>query len=130
MLGADPGFSQQGQQHHPSSSYDQNQNYHNQAYGNNYAPDYQGGASDPYAQPSLQQPTYAENNYMGDNYEQGYAGREGLSSRGKAASSHHGTLTFMKSKWPAAFMCVTLLQAAICIAFEAYVGHMSFFLKL
>lgn len=127
LLGADPGFSQQGQQyqHQQTSSFDQAQNYDNhnystQTYENNYAPNYQGGAPDPYAQPSLQQPAYAENGYMGDDYEQGYAGREGISSRSKTpASSHHGAFTFMKSKWPAAFMGVTMVQAAICIAFEA-----------
>jgi hypothetical protein len=38
----------------------------------------------------------------------------------------NGKIDFMKSRWPASFMAVSLLQAILCICFEAYVISVSF----
>lgn len=111
LLGADPGFAEQSMQYQ--------ENYApNTSYPDAYTQDYPNG---PYAQPSLAQPTYAENAHMvGNDYNQGYAGREGLTSS-HAVSTHRDNFEFLKRKWPAAFMAVTGLQAIICLGFEAYV---------
>ncbi|OAA81239.1 hypothetical protein LEL_00784 [Akanthomyces lecanii RCEF 1005] len=111
LLGADPGFAEQSMQYH--ENYSPNQNYPDA-----YTQDYPNG---PYAQPSLAQPTYAENANMVDHdFQQGYAAREGLTSS-HAVSTHRDNFGFLKRKWPAAFMAVTGLQAIICLGFEAYV---------
>lgn len=111
LLGADPGFAEQSMQYH--ENYSPNQNYPDA-----YTQDYPNG---PYAQPSLAQPTYAENSNMVDyDFQQGYAAREGLTSS-HAVSTHRDNFGFLKRKWPAAFMAVTGLQAIICLGFEAYV---------
>lgn len=79
-----------------------------------------------YAQPtygpqhSYAQPTYAENAHMPRDYNQGYAHREGLTSS-HAPAARPNKMSFLKSKWPAAFMAVTGIQAIICLGFEAYV---------
>lgn len=55
-------------------------------------------------------------------YNEGYAHREGLVAPSNGPSSmHRDKIGFLKSKWPAAFMGVTALQAIICLCFEAYV---------
>ncbi|KAM3561122.1 hypothetical protein MY1884_002545 [Beauveria asiatica] len=111
LLGADPGFAEQGM--HYQGNYSPNQ-----AYPDAYP---QGHPNGTYTQPSLAQPTYAENASMvGNDYYQGYAGREGLTSS-HAHSTHRDNFGFLKRKWPAAFMGVTGLQAIICLGFEAYV---------
>lgn len=106
LLGADPGFAEQSMQYQ--------QNYEtNQHYPDAYTQDYPNG---PYAQPSLAQPAYTDNAH--DDFNQGYTGREGLTSS-HAVSTHHDNFEFLKRKWPAAFMGVTALQAIICLGFEA-----------
>ncbi|KAL2756566.1 hypothetical protein ACRALDRAFT_2101535 [Sodiomyces alcalophilus JCM 7366] len=56
---------------------------------------------------------------------QGYAYREGLTpstvNGSSPKSSKSGWFSFMSSKWPRFFFLITLLQALICMAFEAYV---------
>jgi hypothetical protein len=52
-------------------------------------------------------------------YNQGYAHREGLAPSGAASSIHRPRFSFLKSRWPGAFMAVTGIQAAICLGFEA-----------
>jgi hypothetical protein len=54
-------------------------------------------------------------------YNQGFAYREGLTPSVPATSMKNGKIDFMKSRWPACFMAVSLLQAVLCICFEAYV---------
>lgn len=139
LLGADPGFSHQGHTQYQPSPYDQNQNYqgdyqagydqkydHNQHYTQDYPQNHPpAAASGAYEtpgmqQPAYQEPAYRENTYMGEDFNGGYAGRQGVSSR-DAPSTTRESLGFMHSKWPAAFMGVTLIQALICVAFEAYV---------
>lgn len=142
LLGADPGFSHQGNTQYQASPYDQNQNYHgdyqnsydqkydHDQHNQHYTQDYHqnqapAGASGAYEtpgmqQPAYQEPAYQETAYMGNDFNGGYAARQGVSSRG-APSTTRDSLGFMKSKWPAAFMGVTLVQALICVAFEAYV---------
>jgi hypothetical protein len=72
-------------------------------------------------QRQYQQPTFAEP-AMDPAYNQGYARREGLVAPSAGPSSmHKDRIGFLKSKWPAAFMVVTGLQAVICLCFEAYV---------
>ncbi|EEY21103.1 hypothetical protein D7B24_008950 [Verticillium nonalfalfae] len=65
------------------------------------------------------QPTFNQD------YNQGYAYREGLAPSTMNGSSPKSTkggwFSFMSSKWPRAFFLVTLLQAIICLVFEAYV---------
>lgn len=100
LLGADPGFAEQGMH-----------------YQENYGHDQSGSAypNDAFTQPSLAQPTYAENAHMTEDFDQGFVGREGLTP---AANTHHSSTEVLKRKWPAAFMTVTGLQAIICLAFE------------
>lgn len=113
LLGADPGFAEQGMQQQYQDDYAPNQNYHD-AYPQEYHPDQH------FAQPSLAQPTYAENAHMvGTDFNQGYAGREGLTSSHAAVSTHNDKFEFLRRKWPAAFMAITGLQAIICLGFEA-----------
>ncbi|KAG6038080.1 hypothetical protein E4U41_004589 [Claviceps citrina] len=120
LLGADPGFSQethqthqQTPQHHPqysqSSSHAPSSEY-GQAYPQPAYP------SPEYSQPTYTQPTYAENANLHT-----YAGQQGIASSLPAASIRHDTWGFLKTKWSAAFMGVTALQAIVCLAFEAYV---------
>jgi hypothetical protein len=74
---------------------------------------------------SPQQPSYAQPMYddagVSRGYDQGYAYREGISQSTPAPSTHHSNFGFMKSKWPAAFMAISAIQAVLCICFEAYV---------
>lgn len=70
----------------------------------------------PYPQPTFAEPA------MNPAYNEGYAHREGLVAASAGPSSmHRDKIGFLKSKWPAAFMVVTGLQAIICLCFEAYV---------
>lgn len=57
---------------------------------------------------------------MPRDYNQGYAHRQGLTST-TTPQARTDKMTFLKSKWPAAFMAITGLQAIICLGFEAYV---------
>ncbi|KAG5979754.1 hypothetical protein E4U55_004800 [Claviceps digitariae] len=112
------GTHQQSPQHHPqhsqSSSHGRSSDY-GQAYPQ---PVY---ASPEYPEPAYTQPSYAENAHLHDTLDQGYAGREGIAPSAPASSIRHDTWGFVKTKWSAAFMGVTALQAIICLGFEAYV---------
>ncbi|KAM0329198.1 hypothetical protein ACHAQA_004497 [Verticillium albo-atrum] len=70
-------------------------------------------------------PPQQEAAYNQDFNNQGYAYREGLAPSTMNGSSPKSTkagwFSFMRSKWPRAFFIVTLLQAGICLVFEAYV---------
>lgn len=115
LLGADPGFSQQGQY---QDAYNQDASYPagGSAYADTtYVHNYE---ANPYQQQGYAQPAYADNTYMGD---EGFAHREGLSSRHAASTATHERFEFLKSMWPASFLAVTVVQALICLAFEAYV---------
>ena len=70
-------------------------------------------------QPALSQPAYAENPPVTQDYNQGYAHREGLAPSGAAPSVRTPKLSFLKSRWPGAFMAVTGLQLVVCLACEA-----------
>lgn len=72
--------------------------------------------------PAYPQPPYVDTANMDPSYNEGYARREGLVAPSNGASSmHRDNIGFLKSKWPAAFMAVTGLQAVVCLCFEAYV---------
>ncbi|KOS18436.1 UPF0658 Golgi apparatus membrane protein [Escovopsis weberi] len=83
------------------------------------------------AQTSFTQPTYADNAKLNQTYDQGYAYRDGTNTSGSGvaaaaaannpAAAKSGRFSFMKSKWPACFMVVTIVQAAICLGFESFV---------
>ncbi|KAI5467422.1 hypothetical protein BGZ63DRAFT_344523 [Mariannaea sp. PMI_226] len=88
---------------------------YNQSYGD-------GDLSPTYDQPPVHQPAYPDNSYdVEPANNQGYAYREGISPTTPGTSTYNGTFAFMKSKWPACFMIVSLLQAVLNICFEAYV---------
>ncbi len=72
-------------------------------------------------QPSYMQPAYAENANLNTSFDQGYAHRQGLTPSAPSRSVHRDSMGFIKTKWSAAFMGVTTLQAIICLVFEAYV---------
>ncbi|KAG5950477.1 hypothetical protein E4U53_004976 [Claviceps sorghi] len=109
---------QQSPKHHPQYS-QSSSNGRSSDYGQAYPqPAY---ASPEYPQPTYTQPTYAENVHLHNNLDQGYAGREGIAPSAPASSIRHDTWGFLKTKWSAAFMGVTALQAAVCLGFEAYV---------
>ncbi|UNI23398.1 hypothetical protein JDV02_009220 [Purpureocillium takamizusanense] len=67
------------------------------------------------------QPAYAENANLNNSFDQGYAHRQGLTPSAPSRSVHRDSMGFIKTKWSAAFMGVTTLQAIICLVFEAYV---------
>ncbi|TWU71603.1 hypothetical protein ED733_003298 [Metarhizium rileyi] len=101
-----------------ASSYGGRTGEYTQEYGQAYPqPAY---AQADYTQPTYNQPTYGENANL-NNYDQGYAGRQGLAPSAAATSIRHDPWGFVKSKWSAAFMGVTTLQAIVCLAFESYV---------
>lgn len=107
LLGTDTGYGYGGHSY-------------NQSYGD-------GDFSPTYDQPPVHQPAYPDNSHTVDPaYNQGYAYREGLTPSAPAPSTHHGSMGFLTSRWPAAFMAISLLQAVLCICFEAYVDHASF----
>ncbi|KAH6990901.1 hypothetical protein BKA56DRAFT_610472 [Ilyonectria sp. MPI-CAGE-AT-0026] len=102
LLGTDTGYGYGGHSY-------------NQSYGD-------GDLSPTYDQPPVPQPSYPDNSHTPDPaYNQGYAYREGLTSSAPAPSTIHGNMGFIKSKWPAAMMTVSVLQAILCICFEAYI---------
>ncbi|KAH6900339.1 hypothetical protein B0T10DRAFT_25187 [Thelonectria olida] len=102
LLGTDTGYGYGGHSY-------------NQSYGD-------GDFSPTYDQPPVHQPAYPDNSHAVDPaYNQGYAYREGLTPSAPAPSTYNGSMGFLKSRWPAAFMGVSLLQAVLCIVFEAYV---------
>ncbi|PHH75963.1 hypothetical protein CDD80_1925 [Ophiocordyceps camponoti-rufipedis] len=74
-----------------------------------------------YPQPAYSQPAYAENANLNAGFDQGYAYRQGLASSNPARSVYRDRMSFLKSKWPAAFMAVASLQAIVCLAFESFV---------
>lgn len=111
-MGADPGFSQFSEQHSPSYG-------HSAEYSQDFGQAYPQPA---YTQPAHTQPTYAENANLNRSFDnQGYAHRQGLAPSTPARSVHRDSLGFLKTKWSAAFMAVTTLQAIICLGFESYV---------
>ncbi|KAH7156380.1 hypothetical protein EDB81DRAFT_646487 [Dactylonectria macrodidyma] len=101
LLGTDTGYGYGGHSY-------------NQSYGD-------GDLSPTYDQPPVPQPSYPDNSATEPAYNQGYAYREGLSGSVPAPSTHRDSLGFIKSKWPAGFMTVSVLQAILCICFEAYI---------
>ncbi|KAH7155581.1 hypothetical protein B0J13DRAFT_545874 [Dactylonectria estremocensis] len=100
LLGTDTGYGYGGHSY-------------NQSYGD-------GDLSPTYDQPPVPQPSYPDNSTE-PSYNQGYAYREGLQNSVPAPSTHRDSLGFIKSKWPAGFMTVSVLQAILCICFEAYI---------
>jgi len=87
---------------------------------NNYDQNYTQGPI--MEQRPYQQPAFVDTTQMNPAYNEGYAHREGLVAASAGPSSmHRDKIGFLKSKWPAAFMIVTGLQAVICLCFEAYV---------
>ncbi|POR34488.1 Uncharacterized protein TPAR_05325 [Tolypocladium paradoxum] len=112
LLGADPGFSQFSEQHSPSYG-------HSGEYSQDFGQAYPQPA---YTQPAYTQPTFAENANLNRSFDnQGYAHRQGLAPSTPARSVHRDRMGFLKTKWSAAFMGVTTLQAIICLGFESYV---------
>ncbi|PFH59922.1 hypothetical protein XA68_11691 [Ophiocordyceps unilateralis] len=87
------------------------------------------GRSRPVARPGYQallvrpklKPAYAENANLNAGFDQGYAYRQGFAPSTPARSVYRDRMSFLKSKWPAAFMAVTSLQAIVCLAFESFV---------
>ncbi|KAL2211752.1 hypothetical protein CC79DRAFT_1317822 [Sarocladium strictum] len=140
LIGGDPGFNQydqsyaaqgvdyqQGyaqQQSYAPQSFQQQAAYPQQTYQTQQPVYHQQQA---YAQPahpvqsSFPEPPYVENPPITQDFNQGYAHREGLAPSGAASSVHRARFSFLKSRWPGAFMAITGVQAAICLAFEAYV---------
>ncbi|KAF4466593.1 hypothetical protein FALBO_6553 [Fusarium albosuccineum] len=108
LLGADNGFGYGGHQY--------NQGYTDA----DFVPN---AATQPVPQPAaFAQPTFAvDNSGVEPAYNQGYAYREGLTPSVPATSTYNGKMGFIKSRWPASFMAVSLLQAILCICFEAYI---------
>jgi hypothetical protein len=132
MLGGDPGFNQYDQSYAAQGvdyqeGYAQQQPYPPQSYQQPAYPQQSYPQQQPYAQPSyppqppFPQPPYVETPPVTQDYNQGYAHREGLAPSGAASSIHRPRFSFLKSRWPGAFMAVTGIQAAICLGFEAYV---------
>ena len=123
------------QQQYDAQQYDPRQSYGNQDAYNYNQPTYQNGASykdqqaysgtnyhdaaGGQAQSSFVPSAYADNSQV--NYNQGYAAREGMAQTTPAAKPPRDNFEFLKSKWPALFMLTTVVQAMICLAFEAYV---------
>ncbi|KAL9480160.1 hypothetical protein ACSS6W_004946 [Trichoderma asperelloides] len=102
--GGDPAFDQNGAQYH-HRSFSQSGDY-----GAEYGQAYPQASL---TQAAYAQPTYAENASLHQNPETaGAAGSTGASKF---------DFTFVKSRWPAAFLAVTSIQALINLAFEAYV---------
>ncbi|PTB40456.1 uncharacterized protein TrAFT101_005648 [Trichoderma asperellum] len=102
--GGDPAFDQNGAQYH-HRSFSQSGDY-----GAEYGQAYPQASL---TQAAYAQPTYAENASLHQNPETaGAAGSTGASKF---------DFTFVKSRWPAAFLAVTGIQALINLAFEAYV---------
>ncbi|KAG5996334.1 hypothetical protein E4U52_006858 [Claviceps spartinae] len=128
LLGADPEFSQQNYQptpqHHPQSPTHHPQYSQSSSHGrsSDYGQAYPQAAyaSPEYSQPTYTPPTFAENANL-HNSDQGFAGRPGPKSSAPAVSIRRDTWGFLKTKWSAAFMGVTALQALVCLGFEAYI---------
>lgn len=114
MLGSDPAFSQSHHAPH-THSYDPT-DYNQHGYG-----------QQAYAQPaytSPPQPAYTEHNTMNPPVDQSYAERiyvhrEGVAPSLPASKPRKPFFAFMSSKWAAIFMAVTLIQAVVCLCFEA-----------
>jgi hypothetical protein len=109
-LSSDPAFSQTSNAAYPQS-YDPT-DYNQPGYPQQ--PAYQQTA---YTQ--QQQPTYDATRNMRQNYDQGYAAREGLTPSTPATKQKRNLFAFMSSKWAALFMAVTAIQAVVCLCFEA-----------
>ncbi|KAL7943100.1 hypothetical protein V8C42DRAFT_359269 [Trichoderma barbatum] len=100
LLRGDPAFDQNGAQYHHRSV----------SQSGDYGAEY--GQAYPQAsltQASYAQPTYAENTSLHQDVDTGAAGSTG------------SKFAFLKSRWPAAFLVITSIQALINLAFEAYV---------
>jgi hypothetical protein len=104
-LRGDPGYPQY------SPSYDQ---------GFNTTPNYDQSAfaESSYPPPPMQQP-YQDREME---YNDGFAHREGLAPTTPAGKPRRDHFAFLKSKWPAAFMATTAVQAIICLVCESYVN--------
>jgi hypothetical protein len=101
----DPTFDQNGAQYH-HRSFSQSGDY-----GAEYGQAYPQASL---TQAAYAQPTYTENASLHQTPETaGAAGSTGAS---------RFDFSFVKSRWPAAFLAVTGIQALINLAFEAYVG--------
>jgi hypothetical protein len=70
-----------------------------------------------YPPPPVQQPYHDREM----EYNDGFAHREGLAPTTPAGSPRRDHLAFLKSKWPAAFMATTAVQAVICLVCESYI---------
>lgn len=97
---------------------------HGYGYGGHYNQPYSDGepAPQPIPQPAaFTQPNFADTAGVDPAVNQGYAYREGFSPSVPATSTLNGKTGFLTSRWPACFMTVSLLQAVLCICFEAYI---------
>jgi hypothetical protein len=70
-----------------------------------------------YPQPPMQQ-SYHDRDME---YNDGFAHREGLAPTTPAGNPRRDHFAFLKSKWPAAFMATTAIQAVICLVCESYI---------
>lgn len=109
LLSSDPAFSQTGSAPYPQS-YDPT-DYNQPGY----------SAQPAYPQSTyVQQPTYdARNMSHSQDYNQGYAAREGLAPTTPVTKPKRKLFAFMSSKWAALFMAITAIQAVVCLCFEA-----------
>ncbi|RSM07745.1 hypothetical protein CEP52_005065 [Fusarium oligoseptatum] len=98
---------------------------HGYGYGGHYNQPYSDG--EPAPQPIPQPAAFTQPTFGGDTSgvdpaaNQGYAYREGFSPSVPATSTLNGKTGFLTSRWPACFMTLSLLQAVLCICFEAYI---------
>ncbi|KAF4974887.1 hypothetical protein FZEAL_8269 [Fusarium zealandicum] len=107
LLGVDTGYGYGGHQ------------YNNEYDDGDFTP---ATATQPVPQPAaFAQPTFVDNSGVDPAHNQGYAYREGLTSSTPATSTLNGNMGFLKRRWPASFMAVSLIQAVLCICFEAYI---------
>jgi hypothetical protein len=111
---SDPAFSQTGNAPYPQS-YDPTD--YNQA---------------GYAEPAYPQTTYTDMQqtqplptyharHTSQNFDGGYAAREGLTTPVPTKTAKPRLFAFMSSKWAAFFMAITAIQAVVCLCFEAYI---------
>ena len=115
-LSSDPAFSQTSNAAYPQS-YDPT-DYNQPGYPQQ--PTYQQTAyAQQQQQQQQQQPTYDATRNMRQNYDQGYAAREGLAPSTPVTKPKRKLFAFMSSKWAALFMAVTAIQAVVCLCFEA-----------
>ncbi|KAF4505431.1 hypothetical protein G6O67_007383 [Ophiocordyceps sinensis] len=87
----------------------------------NHSAEYAREYGQAYPQPAYSLPTYAENANLNKSFDQGYAHRQGFIPSTPARSVHRDRMGFLNTKWAAAFMGVTSLQAMVCLGFESFV---------